>query len=90
MPKVPFPRPVSRRMSAEQAWDSILTLVLGTSLDDYKVDRSNRVTRFEFPYEQMSPDEVREKVLLMKNNGYLKSNQRIVEADFVMGSGLSK
>ena len=80
-----FPGPILRRMSAEQAWDSILALVLGTSLDDYKVDRSNRVTRFEFPYEQMSPDEVREKVLLMKNNGYLKSNQRIVEADFVDG-----
>ncbi len=80
-----FPGPVLRRMSAEQAWDSILALVLGTSLDNYKVDRSNRVTRFEFPYEQMSPDEVREKVLLMKNNGYLKSNQRIVEADFVDG-----
>ena len=80
-----FPGPILRRMSAEQAWDSILTLVLGTSLDDYKVDRSNRVTRYDFPYEQMSPDEVREKVLLMKNNGYLKSNQRIVEADFVNG-----
>jgi hypothetical protein len=78
-----FPGPILRRMSAEQAWDSILALVLGTSLDDYKVDRSNRVTRFDFPYEQMAPDEVREKVLLMKNNGYLKSNQRIVEADFV-------
>ena len=80
-----FPGPVLRRMSAEQAWDSILTLVLGTSLDDYKVDRSNRVTRYDFPYEQMNPDEVREKVLLMKKNGYLKSNQRIVEADFVDG-----
>ena len=80
-----FPGPVLRRMSAEQAWDSILALVLGSSLDDYKVDRSNRVTRYDFPYEQMSPDEVREKVLLMKNNGYLKSNQRIVEADFVDG-----
>ena len=80
-----FSGPVLRRMSAEQAWDSILALVLGTSLDDYKVDRSNRVTRFEFPYEKMAPDEVREKVLLMKNNGYLKSNQRIVEADFVDG-----
>ena len=80
-----FPGPVLRRMSAEQAWDSILTLVLGTSLDDYKVDRSNRVTRYDFPYEQMNPDEVQEKVLLMKKNGYLKSNQRIVEADFVDG-----
>ncbi|HAD21441.1 MAG TPA: hypothetical protein DCF87_04925, partial [Opitutae bacterium] len=80
-----FPGPVLRRMSAEQAWDSILALVLGASLDDYKVDRSNRVTRYDFPYEQMSPDEVREKVLLMKKNGYLKSNQRIVEADFVDG-----
>ena len=80
-----FPGPVLRRMSAEQAWDSILALVLGSSLDDYKVDRSNRVTRYDFPYEQMSPDEVREKVLLMKKNGYLKSNQRMVEADFVDG-----
>ena len=80
-----FPGPVLRRMSAEQAWDSILALVLGTSLDDYKVDRSNRVTRYDFPYEQMEADEVREKVLLMKKNGYLKSNQRIVEADFVDG-----
>ena len=80
-----FPGPVLRRMSAEQTWDSILALVLGSSLDDYKVDRSNRVTRYDFPYEQMSPDEVREKILLMKNNGYLKSNQRIVEADFVDG-----
>ena len=80
-----FPGPILRRMSAEQAWDSILALVLGTSLDDYKVDRSNRVTRYDFPYEQMNPDQVREKVLLMKKNGYLKSNQRIVEADFVDG-----
>jgi len=80
-----FPGPILRRMSAEQAWDSILTLVLGTSLDDYKVDRSNRVTRYDFPFEQMNPDEVREKVLLMKKNGYLKSNQRIVDADFVDG-----
>jgi len=80
-----FPGPVLRRMSAEQAWDSILALVLGTALDDYKVDRSNRVTRYDFPYEQMSPEEVRDKVLLMKNNGYLKSNQRIVDADFVDG-----
>ena len=80
-----FPGPILRRMSAEQAWDSILALVLGTSLDDYKVDRSNRVTRYDFPYEQMSSDEVREKVLLMKKNGYLKSNQRMVEADFVGG-----
>ena len=80
-----FPGPILRRMSAEQAWDSILTLVLGNSLDEYKIDRSNRVTRFDFPYEQMGSDEVREKVLLMKKNGYLKSNQRIVEADFVDG-----
>ena len=80
-----FPGRILRRMSAEQACDSILALVLGTSLDDYKVDRSNRVTRYDFPYEQMNPDEVREKVLLMKKNGYLKSNQRIVEADFVDG-----
>ena len=72
-------------MSAEQAWDSILALVLGSSLMIIKSTGQTRVTRYDFPYEQMSPDEVREKVLLMKKNGYLKSNQRMVEADFVDG-----
>ena len=79
-----FPGPILRRMSAEQAWDSILALVLGTSLDDYKVDRSNRVTRYDFHMNKQSRSSSGKS--LMKKNGYLKSNQRIVEMTLWMGS----
>lgn len=80
-----FQGPILRRMTAEQAWDSILTLVLGSSLDDYKIDRSHRVTRFDFPYDQIPPDQVRKKVLMMKKNGYFKSGSRLGELDYVQG-----
>ena len=53
-----FPGPLLRRMTAEQAWDSILALVLGEKLDLYKIDRSHRVTRYDFPYDKMSPENV--------------------------------
>ena len=80
-----FQGPILRRMTAEQAWDSILTLVLGSSLDDYKIDRSHRVSRLKFPYDEMPPDQVREKVLMMKKNGLLKSGNRLGELDYVDG-----
>ncbi len=80
-----FQGPILRRMTAEQAWDSILTLVLGNSLDDYKIDRSHRVTRFDFPYDKLPPEQVRQKVLMMKENGYLKSGSRLGDLDYVKG-----
>ena len=78
-----FPGPILRRMTAEQAWDSILTLVLGDSLDDYKVDRSHRVTRFNFPVEDKSADQVRQNVMMMKDRGYLKIGNRLGDLDYV-------
>lgn len=35
-----FPGPVLRRMSAEQAWDSCVTLAIGNRVDDYKLKRA--------------------------------------------------
>ena len=34
-----FPGPILRRMTAEQAWDSCATLVVGTDVDKYKANR---------------------------------------------------
>jgi len=82
-----FPGPVLRRMTAEQTWDSILSLVIGEKLDDYKIDRSHRVTRYQFPFDQMSDSEVTKMVLSMKKSGHLtKGNgSRLNELDYVNG-----
>jgi hypothetical protein len=84
-----FPGPILRRMTAEQAWDSILVLVMGQGLDGYKVDRSHRVTRYAFPYDEMSLKDVGRMVVAMKESGHLNKNQvggnRLGESDYVGG-----
>jgi len=82
-----FSGPVLRRMTAEQAWDSILTLVLGAKLDTYKIDRSHRVTRYAFPYDDMSMEDVGKVVLAMKKAGHLSKNvgNRLGDLDYVNG-----
>lgn len=82
-----FPGPLLRRMTAEQAWDSILALVLGEKLDLYKIDRSHRVTRYDFPYDEMSPENVSKVVLSMKESGHLDKDvgNRLNAKDYVGG-----
>ena len=82
-----FPGPLLRRMTAEQAWDSILTLIVGERLDSYKIDRSHRVTRYDFPYDKMSPENVSKMVLAMKKSGHLDKDvgSRLNEKDYVKG-----
>ena len=71
----PFPGPVLRRMTAEQAWDSILTLVVGPQIDQTKVDRSHRVTRFDIPYDNMTIENLDEAVKMMVEQGYVKKSK---------------
>jgi hypothetical protein len=82
-----FPGPLLRRMTAEQAWDSILALVVGEKMDSYKIDRSHRVTRYDFPYDKMSPENVSKVVLAMKKSGHLDKDvgSRLNEKDYVAG-----
>lgn len=40
-----FPGPLLRRMTAEQAWDSVLTLVVGPELDKFKLRRADDIKR---------------------------------------------
>ncbi len=44
-----FPGPVLRRMTAEQAWDSVLTLVVGPELDKFKLRRADDIKRLDIP-----------------------------------------
>ena len=82
-----FPGPLLRRMTAEQAWDSVLALVVGEKMDSYKIDRSHRVTRYDFPYDKMSPENISKVVLAMKKSGHLDKDvgSRLNEKDYVGG-----
>lgn len=72
----PFPGPVLRRMTAEQAWDSIQTLIAGTKIDSYETDYSHYVSKFAFPFDDFSEEEIYNTALAMKASGYLKKKER--------------
>ena len=80
-----FSGPVLRRMTAEQAWDSILFLGMGTSIDEYQIDRSHKVTRmaFDYDYTSQSPTVLKDRVVEAKEKGYIKSQSRLRELDLV-------
>jgi len=44
-----FPGPLLRRMTAEQTWDSVLTLVVGPDLDHFKLHRAEEITQLDIP-----------------------------------------
>ncbi len=44
-----FPGPLLRRMTAEQAWDSVLTLVVGPELDKFQLRRADDIKRLDIP-----------------------------------------
>jgi hypothetical protein len=44
-----FPGPLLRRMSAEQAWDSVLALVIGTEIDGFKLQRAEHIREVDLP-----------------------------------------
>ncbi|MBP6782559.1 MAG: DUF1549 domain-containing protein [Verrucomicrobiales bacterium] len=59
-----FPGPILRRMSAEQAWDSCATLVVGTDLDTFKSHRGEQYTdvmKIDFGG-SASPEEIKSQI----------------------------
>jgi hypothetical protein len=46
-----FPGPLLRRMTAEQAWDSIVLLLRGPEIDRIKTDHAPKMARLVFPFE---------------------------------------
>src|SRR6185436_9721505 len=53
-----FPGPLLRRMTAEQTWDSVLTLVVGPGLDDYKLSRAEKMRRIDIPGAVLTSDAI--------------------------------
>ena len=63
-----FPGPILRRMRAEQAWDSMLTLVVGDGLDQFKLSRAGEVRKLDLDTDKLTKAAVLEKVKLLEGS----------------------
>lgn len=77
-----FPGPVLRRLSAEQAWDSILTLAEGTGVDNLLMRRGDQLRLATLPDGRVTPEavktvmeRVRESGMVMARDGGGKKNK---------------
>lgn len=58
-----FPGPILRRMNAEQAWDSCVTLAIGDKVDQYKLKRGEAYAQvMDLKLTTSSPEEVKERI----------------------------
>ncbi|MBX7211031.1 MAG: DUF1549 and DUF1553 domain-containing protein [Verrucomicrobiaceae bacterium] len=58
-----FPGPILRRMTAEQAWDSCVTLAIGDKVDAFKLQRGDAYAKvMDLKLTTSSPSEVAERV----------------------------
>ena len=76
--KYRFAGPVLRRMTAEQAWDSILILALGPEIDQFQVDKSHQTTRFDVDFDAMvsSTKALQNAALAYKKAGYIEGRNK--------------
>ena len=58
--KYAFPGPVLRRMTAEQAWDSILTLAAGTGIDHFLLRRGDDLRKTAIPDSQLNVEGIKQ------------------------------
>ena len=64
-----FPGPVLRRMSAEQAWDSIVTLATGDDGDHLLLRRGDDLRQTAIPNNQITAETVQKMIAAAKANG---------------------
>jgi hypothetical protein len=64
-----FPGPLLRRMTAEQAWDSVLTLVVGPAVDNFKLRRGEEVRKLDIPGDSITNEAIIAKAEQMKAEG---------------------
>lgn len=78
-----FPGPILRRMTAEQAWDSCVTLAIGDKVDNFKLKRAEPYKQvMSLNVSEISPAQIVEKL------GEMQGMRRM--ADGVLGDGGGK
>lgn len=61
-----FPGPLLRRMSSDQVWDSILTLVVGPEIDRFKLHRADEMRRVDIQAPQLTAAAITAKAAELK------------------------
>jgi hypothetical protein len=81
-----FPGPILRRMRAEQTWDSVLTLVVGEGLDQFKLRRADQVRKLDLDTDHITKDAILAKAKMLesgaKRAGKKASEAQITESQF--------
>ncbi|MEI6715452.1 MAG: DUF1549 domain-containing protein [Verrucomicrobiota bacterium] len=75
-----FPGPVLRRMSGEQAWDSLLTLAVGPEVDQYKLHRADEVRKLDLGSNHPTDAAVLAKVAELKGGAGKKGRGKVAKA----------
>jgi hypothetical protein len=82
-----FPGPLLRRMTAEQAWDSVLTLVVGPALDQFQLRRGDEIRKLAIPGAALSNDAIIAKVKELQASGDSGKNGKGKTANKKTGGG---
>ncbi|RFC43130.1 MAG: Protein of unknown function (DUF1553)/Protein of unknown function (DUF1549) [Verrucomicrobia bacterium] len=64
-----FPGPLLRRMSADQVWDSVLTLAVGPEVDRFKLRRADEVRKLDIDKDRITEADLLAKVEELKAAG---------------------
>lgn len=68
-----FPGPLLRRMSADQIWDSVLTLTVGAAVDKFKLRRADEIRRLDIPVEKPTERDIVAKLNALGADGVKKT-----------------
>ena len=72
-----FPGPLLRRMTAEQAWDSIVLLLRGQEVDTIRTDHAPLMKRLVFPFEITHPRPAAVQKRLRRGETIVKDREKI-------------
>ena len=61
-----FPGPLLRRMTAEQIWDSVLTLTVGAEVDKFKLRRAEEMRKLDIPVDNPTERDIVAKLASLK------------------------
>lgn len=70
-----FPGPLLRRMTADQIWDSVLTLTVGAEVDKFKLRRADEIRKLDIPVDNPSEKDIVAKLASLKAEGNGKSGR---------------
>ena len=80
-----FSGPVLRRMTAEQAWDSVLTLAAGSGLNYYQLKRAEALKPLVIPGQELSIQALEDKATTLRGQNMKNMNPNVLRYETIDG-----